>query len=87
MLTFDDAYADLAEAAFPVLERAGFRATVFVPTAHLGGSNAWEEPEAQGHRLLEPASVRTGACAGIEFGAHTRSHADLAALDRARDRG
>jgi peptidoglycan/xylan/chitin deacetylase (PgdA/CDA1 family) len=83
VITFDDAYADLAKTAFPLLERAGFRATVFVPTAHLGATNAWEAPAAQGHRLLDPAAVRRWSKRGIEFGAHTRSHADLTRLDRA----
>jgi peptidoglycan/xylan/chitin deacetylase (PgdA/CDA1 family) len=81
MLTFDDAYADLADAVFPVLERAGFRATVFVATAHLGGRNAWEAPAAQGHRVLDAAAVRRWSARGIEFGAHTRSHACLGRLD------
>ena len=33
MLTFDDAYRDFAEAAWPVLGRLGIPATLFVPTA------------------------------------------------------
>ncbi len=33
MLTFDDAYRDFAEAAWPVLVRLGIPATLFVPTA------------------------------------------------------
>ncbi len=32
LLTFDDAYADLAEYCFPLLEKYGFTAVVFVPT-------------------------------------------------------
>ena len=32
MITFDDAYADFADHAWPILERAGLPATVFVPT-------------------------------------------------------
>jgi peptidoglycan/xylan/chitin deacetylase (PgdA/CDA1 family) len=34
-VTFDDAYADTAECAAPILESAGLPATVFVPTAAL----------------------------------------------------
>jgi peptidoglycan/xylan/chitin deacetylase (PgdA/CDA1 family) len=34
MLTFDDAYCDFAEHAWPVLQRLGLPATLFVPTAY-----------------------------------------------------
>ena len=36
VITFDDAYRDFAEVAWPVLRRYGFGATVFVPTAYPG---------------------------------------------------
>jgi peptidoglycan/xylan/chitin deacetylase (PgdA/CDA1 family) len=35
-VTFDDAYADFAENAWPVMQRHGIPATLFVPTAHPG---------------------------------------------------
>lgn len=35
-ITFDDAYANLVQFALPVLERYGFRATVFAPAAYVG---------------------------------------------------
>lgn len=34
LITFDDAYFDLADHAFPVLKRLGLPATIFVPTAY-----------------------------------------------------
>ena len=34
LITFDDAYADFAETAWPVLKRFGLPATLFVPTAY-----------------------------------------------------
>jgi peptidoglycan/xylan/chitin deacetylase (PgdA/CDA1 family) len=83
MLTFDDAYADLADTVFPLLERSGFRATVFVPTAYIGRRNEWEEPALRGHRILDQKAVRRWSGRGIEFGAHTRTHASLVGLDRA----
>lgn len=36
IITFDDAYASLTEHALPLLERHGFSATVYVPTALVG---------------------------------------------------
>ena len=81
LLTFDDAYADLTEHAFPVLRRYGFSAAVFVVTGQIGGTNAWDEKLGSGrHQLMTAEQIRHWAGQGIEFGAHSRSHADLRAL-------
>ena len=81
LLTFDDAYADLAEHALPVLRRYGFGAVVYVVTGQVGGTNAWDE--ARGFatlRLMTAEQIRYWATQGIEFGAHSRTHADLTTL-------
>ena len=81
MITFDDAYADIAEFALPVLERHGFGAAVFVVTRELGGTNRWDEEEGCGsHRLMNAEDIRAWRERGIEFGSHSRSHADLRQL-------
>jgi glycosyltransferase involved in cell wall biosynthesis/peptidoglycan/xylan/chitin deacetylase (PgdA/CDA1 family) len=81
LLTFDDGYADLAEYALPVLRRYGFDAVVFIVTGQLGGTNAWDEARGSGtHRLLTCEQIRYWATQGIEFGAHSRTHADLTTL-------
>src|ERR1051325_9148548 len=41
-ITFDDGYGSVAEHAAPVLNSLGWPATVFVPTAHVGGTNIWD---------------------------------------------
>jgi colanic acid/amylovoran biosynthesis glycosyltransferase len=38
-LTFDDAYRDFAQTAWPILRRLRLPATVFVPTAYVGNAN------------------------------------------------
>jgi len=54
-VTFDDAYADFAEHAWPVLRRYGIPVTLFVPTAYPGspGTRFWWD---RLHTALECAS-------------------------------
>jgi peptidoglycan/xylan/chitin deacetylase (PgdA/CDA1 family)/glycosyltransferase involved in cell wall biosynthesis len=81
LFTFDDGYADLAEFALPVLRRYGFGAAVFIVTGQLGGTNAWDEALGSGtHRLMTADQIRYWSAQGFEFGAHSRSHADLTRL-------
>lgn len=81
LLTFDDGYADLVEYALPILKRYGFGAAVYIVTGQLGGTNAWDEVRGSGtHRLMTAEQIRYWATQGIEFGAHSRTHADLTTL-------
>lgn len=81
LLTFDDAYADVAEYALPVLQRHGFGAAVFVVTGQVGGTNRWDEVRGSGtHRVMTAEQIRCWAGRGIEFGAHSRTHPDLTTL-------
>lgn len=41
LVTFDDAYRDVGEVAWPILRRLGLPATVFVPTAYPDGGRAF----------------------------------------------
>jgi peptidoglycan/xylan/chitin deacetylase (PgdA/CDA1 family) len=78
LLTFDDAYVDLADYAFPMLERYGFGGTVFVVSGQIGGTNAWDEAHSWGgHRLLNAQHIQYWSCHGIEFGSHSRTHPEL----------
>ncbi len=81
LITFDDAYADIAHYALPVLRRFGFRATVFVITGLIGETNMWDQR--MGYRVLDIMNleqIQEWAAQGIEFGAHTRTHPDLTTL-------
>ena len=81
LLTFDDGYADLADYALPLLRRYGFGAAVYIVTGQLGGTNAWDEARGSGtHRLMTPEQICYWDTQGVEFGAHTRTHANLTTL-------
>jgi peptidoglycan/xylan/chitin deacetylase (PgdA/CDA1 family) len=75
MLTFDDAYADLAKHALPVLDHFGFPAVVFVITGQAGCVTSWD-----GLPMMTIEELQHWAARGIEIGAHTRTHPDLTAL-------
>ena len=55
-LTFDDAFQELATHAVPVLERLGFGATIYVPTAYIGGTSLWLEKARESRRPVLGAS-------------------------------
>ncbi|MGZ7090380.1 MAG: polysaccharide deacetylase family protein, partial [Candidatus Angelobacter sp.] len=81
LLTFDDAYADTAKHGFRILREEGFTATVFVVSSEIGGTNTWDQANGIAKQELMTADqIRYWATQGIEFGAHTRTHADLTGL-------
>jgi peptidoglycan/xylan/chitin deacetylase (PgdA/CDA1 family) len=83
LLTFDDGYADFAEHAWPLLQRYGFGATVFLVSDRVGEVNLWDRPHAEALRLMDWTTLRELAAQGVVFGAHSASHPPLTALDPA----
>lgn len=80
-ITFDDGYAATAAHALPMLERHGFAATVFAVTGQIGGSNAWDAAKGVAELpLMNDREIRAWSRRAVEFGAHSRSHADLTRL-------
>ncbi len=76
-LTFDDAFHDFS-AAVPVLQAAGAGATLYVPTAHVGGKATWLADYAEADlNIMSWAELRAVADAGIEIGSHGHEHAEL----------
>jgi peptidoglycan/xylan/chitin deacetylase (PgdA/CDA1 family) len=82
-ITFDDGYADNYDHAFPLLRHHGARATFFVTAGFLEQDPRVMLRFRQGLRPLEWGQVREMRRGGMEFGAHTYSHANLSRLDRA----
>jgi peptidoglycan/xylan/chitin deacetylase (PgdA/CDA1 family) len=80
-LCFDDGYRDVAEHALPILERLGFRATVFVATGVVDGEATFSWYRRQPPVLSWREIGDLGRGATLRFGAHTVTHPDLRALD------
>ena len=83
LITFDDAFDDFAQVAVPILQRHGFSALVFVPTQRLGRPEGWLGANDPPRPLMDWPTVRALAGDGIEFGGHSRTHADLTKLSAA----
>lgn len=76
VLTFDDGFRDFYLDAFPIMNRFGFSATMFLPTAYIGKSPR----EFKGTECLTWNEVRELQTAGIQFGSHTMTHSQLTSL-------
>jgi peptidoglycan/xylan/chitin deacetylase (PgdA/CDA1 family) len=81
-LTFDDGYRNLAEHAFPVLERFRVPATIFVVSRYCGLFNRWpsQPPGTVPELPLLSWEELSAAPSGIEIGAHTATHPRLPEL-------
>jgi len=73
VITFDDGFRDFYTNAFPILNRYGFTATMFLPTAHIGESQL----SFKGKECLSWGEVRELQKHGISFGSHTVTHPQL----------
>ncbi|MGQ0715407.1 MAG: polysaccharide deacetylase family protein [Gemmatimonadaceae bacterium] len=84
VITFDDAYLDFADYAFPILTRRGLPATVFVPTGYIGGFNAWDQNagDVPLRYLMDADELRAVQASGlVDIGSHTIDHVRMATLD------
>jgi peptidoglycan/xylan/chitin deacetylase (PgdA/CDA1 family) len=76
VITFDDGLRDFLTHAFPALRAHGFTATMFLPTAFVGG----QVRPFKGKETLTWPEVRELRRAGIAFGSHTVNHPELVNL-------
>jgi len=79
-LTFDDGYLDFASVAYPILQELALPASVFVPTAFIGGTNAWEADSTPRVPLLDDEALRSFDPSLVSVGSHTVHHRALTGL-------
>ena len=71
VITFDDGHKDVLENAKPILDRFGFRATVFLIVDYIGKTG-----------YLDWSDIEILKRAGWSFGSHTLTHPDLLSLKK-----
>jgi peptidoglycan/xylan/chitin deacetylase (PgdA/CDA1 family) len=76
LITFDDAYVDFAEHAWPALRRNGFWATLYAPAGCIGKEPGWRGAQ-KGQRIMDARTLRTLADDGCEIGSHAMTHRHL----------
>ncbi len=76
ILTFDDGYEDNYTILFPILKEFGFTAVIYLVTKL--SRNEWAIKEGEPElKMMSREMIREMSAYGIEFGGHTRMHADL----------
>jgi peptidoglycan/xylan/chitin deacetylase (PgdA/CDA1 family) len=83
LITFDDGYRDFADSAWPLLQRYGFGATVFLAAGEVGSTSRWDRDLGGEFPLLGWKEARRLRSRGVEFGSHTVTHPSLLELSNA----
>ena len=78
-ITFDDGYAENSEYALPLLIERGIPVCYFVTIENITAQRAFPHDISLGQQLPvnNVESIRALSQAGVEIGAHTRTHVDL----------
>jgi len=87
-LTFDDGFRDFHATVLPLLVKYQLPASLYVPTAYIGGSARWLAPDCEDDRpvLGWPELIDISQSPLVEIGAHSHTHPQLDRVDIARVR-
>ena len=78
VITFDDGFSDFYTHAWPLLQKYGFTATVFLATGFMETIGE----KFKGKEFMKWAEAKELAKQGITFGSHTVTHPQLHTLDK-----
>jgi peptidoglycan/xylan/chitin deacetylase (PgdA/CDA1 family) len=81
-ITFDDAFATVAEFGLAALAQHKLTATIFVPSGWLGKTPGWQmETDADGaERVMDATELLALPCETIRFGSHSVDHPRMSHL-------
>lgn len=85
VLTFDDAFVDFIEHAYPILAELSMPATLFVPTGFVGGYNLWDlhNKDVIRRRVMDTGAIREVCTGGlVDLGSHTVDHVSMRGLSQ-----
>ena len=83
IVTFDDGFAGFMSEALPTLVRFEMKATLFIPSAFVGGRAAWLSSIGEDQRrIIDWEDARAATAKGIEVGAHGHHHRELDVVGR-----
>jgi glycosyltransferase involved in cell wall biosynthesis/peptidoglycan/xylan/chitin deacetylase (PgdA/CDA1 family) len=81
VITMDDGYEDNRTLAYPILTRYGFTATIFLVSDQMGKPYYSEiDSELNSRPVMSWQDAQGMLAGGVTFGAHTRTHPNLARL-------
>lgn len=83
LLSFDDGFRGVFDHAWPVLQKHGWPAVMFLVSNLLGKNDAWSKTENPGgltYPLLSAHEIQCMASGGFSFQAHSCHHRDLTTL-------
>lgn len=80
LITFDDGYVDFREHAWPILQKYGFPATVFVVPGLVGKDAEWDSRFGPPAPLMNWDQIRELVAEGVQIGSHTMTHPLLTTL-------
>ena len=75
LITFDDAYVNQFELAYPLLQKYQLKATIFVPLQFIGNTDQWNEGK---YPIMNAAQLKSLNADVIELAHHSYGHINYA---------